>query len=227
MRIFYVAQSTQNETSLPGSRLWYVNLYLPLRDLGHELIVFDHEYLHVAYDLDHAHPVHQKVMTRHRPQFSEELVRQVRSAHQKAPIDLFFSYFSSAHVEPDAIREIARMGIITLNWYCNASYQLRLVEEIAPAYQYCLVPEKFRLEDYRRLGANPIYCQEAANPNVYKPYDVPLDFDVTFVGQKYGNRPMYIRHLVDAGIDVHVWGPHWQDSPPHAPVWKMVGKRAK
>ena len=103
------------------------------------------------------------------------------------------------------------MGIPTVNWYCNASYQFDLVSEIAPAYDFCLVPEKFRLDDYRRVGANPIYCQEAANPTVYRPHDVPAEFDVTFVGQRYGNRPMYLRRLVEAGVDVRAWGPRWDE----------------
>jgi len=227
MRIFYAVPGTAHQTCLPNSKLWHVNLYSPLLDLGHEVVVFDFDYADFNLHLDPTISRHQEFIKRNRPRFGEELLRQIKVALSQKPIDLFLSYFYSAYVEPEAIREIAAMGVITMNWYCNASYQLHLVEEIAPAYHYCLVPEKFRLEDYRRLGANPIYCQEAANPNVYKPYDVPRDFDVTFVGQKYGNRPMYIRHLVDARINVHVWGPHWQDSPPHAPVWKMVGKRAK
>src|SRR5581483_2178237 len=78
-------------------------------------------------------------------------------------------------------------------------------------YDICLVPEKFRLDDYRRAGANPIYCQEAANPNVYRPCEgARLEFDVTFVGQRYGTRPMYIEALRRGGIDVHVWGPRWE-----------------
>jgi hypothetical protein len=54
-----------------------------------------------------------------------------------------------------------------------------------------------------------------------------VEFDVTFAGQKYGNRPLHIRSLIDAGIDVRVWGPHWQDSPRYLSLWKRVGKRAK
>jgi signal peptidase I len=55
----------------------------------------------------------------------------------------------------------------------------------------------FYLEKARRAGANPIYCQEAANPNVYKPHeDLPVEYDVTFVGQRYGNRPDYIKRLI-------------------------------
>ena len=88
------------------------------------------------------------------------------------------------------------------------------MKEIAPAYDFCLVPEKFRLDDYRRAGANPIYCQEAANPNVYKPHeDLPAEYDVTFVGQRYGNRPDYIKRLIKAGVDVRVWGPRWNEPP--------------
>ena len=220
MRIFYCAQSTPNETALPHSRLWYVNLCLPLQDLGHELIVFDRDYLHAAYNLDPERSADQPSIAQQRPRFGDELLAELRKAHHHAPIDVFFSYFASAHVEADVIREIGKMGIVTINWYCNASYQFHLVRDLAAAYHYCLVPEKFRLDDYRRAGANPIFCQEAANPNFYKSHDVPLEFDVTFVGQKYGNRPMYIDTLVNAGLDVRAWGPYWEMSSEAVPLWR-------
>src|SRR5207249_1060401 len=143
------------------------------------------------------------------------------------PITLFFTYFSSAHAEPETIRAIGKLGIATVNWYCNASYQFHNVAEVAPAYHYCLVPEKFRIEDYRQAGANPIYCQEAANPNVYRPYELAEEYDVTFVGQKYGNRPQHIRRLLDAGIDARVWGPQWQRPSGIAPFCKATVRRIK
>jgi spore maturation protein CgeB len=212
MNIFYAAPDTPHQGCLEQSKLWRANLYSPLRDLGHEIIEFQFDYGLANYHLDPAIAAHREFIARNRPVFSEELIRQVRQAHSRQPIDLFFSYFYASYVEPDAIREIARMGIVTVNWYCNASYQFHLVEAIAPAYHYCLVPEKFRLEDYRRIGANPIYCQEAANPTVYRPYDVARDLDVTFVGQRYGNRPELLGKLVQAGVNTRAWGPHW-DKP--------------
>jgi spore maturation protein CgeB len=213
MRIFYAAADSPNYWQLPQSRLWYVNLYLPLKDLGHELVRFDYDYGPHNDHMDPSNPAHKAYIDEHRPRLGEELLRQIRKAHQERPIDLLFSYFYSAYVHPDVIREIGAMGITTVNWYCNGSYQFDLVEEIAPAYHFCLVPEKFRLEDYRRVGANPIYCQEAANPNVYRPYAMPVEFDVTFVGQRYGNRPGYVSRLLDAGIDVRVFGPRWDEPP--------------
>src|SRR5436190_5900381 len=213
MRIFHTTQTTPNPWYLPQSRIWHVNLYLPLVDLGHELVTFRGDY-HEFYDyLDPRTDEQREYVRRNRPRLSEDLVRQVRAAHRRRPIDLLFGYFYSAQVEPDAIREISRMGITTVNWYCNGSFQFDLVSEIAPAFDYCLVPEKFRLADYRRVGANPIYCQEAANPDVYRPYDVPVEHDVTFVGQRYGNRPDYIKRLIEAGVDVRVWGPRWDEPP--------------
>jgi spore maturation protein CgeB len=227
MRIFYAAPNTPHQTQLPTSKVWETNLYWPLVDLGHDLVVFDFDYREFIQNVDPAVPSQQSFIARNRPGFSEELLRQIRAAHSVRPIDLFFSYFYSAYVEPDAIREIRALGIITVNWYCNASYQFHLVSEIAPAYDYCLVPERFRLDDYRRAGANPIYCQEAANPTVYKPYDVPLEFDVTFVGQRYGDRPLYLRYLIDAGLDARVWGPRWIEPIAPRPWWRRVGGAIK
>jgi spore maturation protein CgeB len=211
MRIFYAAADSPNYWGLPESKVWYSNLYLPLVDLGHDVVRFDYDYGPHNSHLNPAVPAQREFMLRNRPRLGEALLRQLKAAHRRRPVDLFFSYFYSAYVDPDVIREIGRMGIPTVNWYCNASYQFELVSEIAPAYDFCLVPEKFRVDDYRRVGANPVYCQEAANPNVYRPLDVAHEFDVTFVGQRYGNRPMYLRRLVEAGIDVRAWGPRWDE----------------
>jgi len=228
MRIFYACPKPA--TDIPNSLIWYYNLYLPLIDLGHQVVIFDYDLLPLISRADPHNPGNEEFIQKNRRIASEELLRQVHLAHQKKPIDLFFSYFYSSCVDPNAVQEIKRMGIKTVNWYCNGSYQFHLVKEIAPTYDYCLVPEKFRLEDYRRIGANPIYCQEAANPNFYKPHQFSKDFDVVFVGQKYGNRPQYIRYLFDHGINARVWGPGWQEkgelSQPvkHLPPMKKLAK---
>ena len=118
-------------------------------------------------------------------------------------------YFYDGIVLPEAIDEIKALGIVTVNWYANGSYQLHLIQTIAPHFDWCLAPEKFRLDDYRKMGAHPIYCQEAANPDFNKPYPMPIEYDVTFVGQAYGDRPDYLKFLRAAGIDVRVWGMNW------------------
>jgi spore maturation protein CgeB len=199
MRIFYAAHSSA--TLAGNSKVWDHNLLLPLKDLGHDVIRFD-------YDLD-TH-IRDLWLRRHgRPKLERVLLKQLGAADATGKVDLFFSYFDASMIAPAVLGQIRRMGIVTVNWYCNASYQFEKVAPIAPAYDYCLVPEKCRLEDYRRVGARPIYCQEAANPNFYKPSPGEFLYDVSFVGQKYGDRALLVQRLFGAGIRVHVFGPGW------------------
>jgi spore maturation protein CgeB len=209
MRIFYASDTTPN--SAFQSNLWRNNLYLPLVDLGHDVLEFKYDLRKTFQNVNPADPIQRAFIKKNRPKVSRELLQQIKRLHAIKPIDLFFSYFYDACILPEAIDEIKSMSIKTVNWYCNGSYQLHLVSEIAPHYDWCLVPEKFRLKDYVAMGARPIYCQEAANPNIYKPYDLPVEFDVTFVGRAYGDRPVYLKYLLEKGIDVHVWGWGWHD----------------
>ena len=227
LRIFYAAHDKATN-QVEDSLIWYYNLYLPLVDLGHDVVRLEYDlaqYIQVVRGNGANKSPEFIAQTQYA--FGQELLKQIKLAHYKKPIDMFFSYFSSRIVSPAIIEAIGQLGIVTVNWYCNGSYQFHLVEKIASAYDYSLVPEKFRLPDYKRIGANPIYCQEAANPNIYKPHALPVEFDVTFVGQKYGDRPDYIRHLLDQEIDVHVWGPYWQGGGPAIPLWRKVGSRVK
>jgi spore maturation protein CgeB len=208
MRIFYAAANSPN--SRIRSELWRNNLRGSLVQLGHELIDFEYSLETTFQNLDEANLVHADFIRHNRPRLSQELLSQIKKAHAQHPIDLLFTYFYNACVVPAVIREIRSLGIVTINWFCNASFQFHLVSEIAPEYDFCLVPEKFRLPDYRRIGANPIYCQEAANPEIYHPYATPERYDVAFIGQAYGERPSLIRYLLDHHVKVHVWGAGWE-----------------
>lgn len=221
MRIFYAASS--NATTTSQSRGWYLNFYMSLVDMGMDLVCLDYDFGPLERNADPQTPKQIAFVAKNRPRFGEELLRQVERAHRERPIDLFFSYFLSSYVEPQVIRQISSMGIQTVNWFSNASYQFHLIEEIAPTFDYCLSPEIHRLDYYRRVGANPIHCQMAANPRVYKPYPVAQDYDVTFVGQAYGDRTDHILHLLNSGIYVRVWGPGWRAPDPP----RSLGKRLR
>ena len=207
MRIFYAADNSADPRLEIQSNIWRNNLYCTLIDLGHDVVEFDYNLQETIQRVDKS--LHRRFIVKNRPQVTRELLRQIRKAHSEQPIDLFFSYFYDACVMVEGLEQIRAMGIKTVNWYCNGSYQFHLVEEISPYYDWCLVPEKFRLKDYRAIGARPIYCQEGANQKIYKPHNVPVEFEVTFVGQAYGERPEYIRYLLDGGVDVRVWGYGW------------------
>jgi spore maturation protein CgeB len=211
MRVFYAAGASPNAFHISESNLWKNNLFDSLVELGHEVIPFskDVTWHFTEYQNYQTSPEERSRFLKYKAELQANLIKEIATEHEAKKIDLFFSYFWSDVCEPQTIEQIKSTGITTLNWYCNGSYQFELVAELAPHYDWCLVPEKFRLKDYEAIGARPIYCQEAANPSVYKPYDVPAEIDVAFVGQAYGDRPAYIRHLLDQGIDVRVYGYGW------------------
>jgi hypothetical protein len=227
LRIFYASDTTPNPWfKSVRSNLWHANLFQTLAAMGHDLTSFDYDLTPVFRNLDPAIPRQAEFIRTSRPRVSAALLQQIRTAHAQKPLDLLFSYFFDACVLPETLDAIRALGITTVNWYCNAAHQFHLVREISPHYDWCLVPEKFRLPDYRAIGARPIYCQEAANPALYHPYDVPQDVDVSFVGQAYGDRPAYIEHLLQNQINVRVWGHGWKIDPKYppaldSPLWRL------
>ncbi len=208
MRIFYAAHDQGNHQY--DSLTWYNNLYLPLCDIADEVIRFQYDLYNIAMHQDFVRVVNEQMIGKEKSRIEFELLKQIKFHHKQKPIDVFFSYFSSAYCSRELIEEIKGMGIITINWFCNASYQFYLIRDLAPAYDFCLVPEKFMMESYKKIGANPIYCQEAANPKIYKFLDLPYKNEVSFVGGRYADRYTYIKAIYDAKFKLKVWGENWR-----------------
>ena len=115
MRIFYASDTTPNSL-LSASKGWYNNLYLPLVDIGHDVVEFGYDLRETYSHLDPGNP-HSKAFIEHnRPLVTAQLLSQIKAAHAVLPIDLLFSYFYDACVTPEAIDEIKAMGITTVNW---------------------------------------------------------------------------------------------------------------
>lgn len=206
MRIYYASIDSANNIELPGSKVWYNNLYLSLAKR--------HEVLKTQYSIQEQHIrcVYNiyKSREKDRKNFSDMLFQEIKKQNSLKKIDLFFSYFWNYSILPEVIDEIRKLGIITVNFYCNNIHQFDLVSEIAPHYDYCMFPEREALQKYIDVGANPVHIQMAANPDFYKPYNLKREYDVTFVGQNYLFRQNYAEYLYKKGIDIHVWGPGWE-----------------
>ncbi len=203
MRLFYAVPRSPS-VYLPTSTVWHQNFFPTFREMGCEVI-------EAAEDVDqfYRNATDGAWIRENRPRFCERLYEAIRCAHRESSIDIFFSYFYDVCVTPETIRAIRDLGIVTVNFTCNNAHQFDLVAEISPAFDYCIVPERAALQRYRDVGARAIHLQLAANPNVYHPYALPREYDVTFVGAKYAERPAYIHHLLQGGVSVRVWGPEW------------------
>jgi len=207
--IYYAGASSANNLEIPGSKVWDYNLKDGLKRVSEEVL---EPSFSVAKQCSDALGVlkNSKKYREVRQKYSEILLDDLKKLTKKKKIDVFFSYYSSRHILPEAIEEIKKLGIVTFNFYCNNIHQFHYVEEIAPHYDYCLAPEEEALAKYKKVKANVIHMQFGANPDIYKPYNLNRVYDISFVGQMYFNRKDYFYYLHKHGVEFYVWGPKWE-----------------
>jgi len=203
MRIFQAIHPTTN-AAVSDSQTWLRNLYEPLIEMGHDVLLFS--------TVDGRRAMRQRDKAA-QAIFSQRMLDGFQREHSKKPFDLFFAYLMDGMIEPGVIDEIRRSDVPTCNFSCNNTHQFDLVDELSPHFDYNLHSEKDTAEKFQALGAHPVWFPMAANPKYYHPYDVPRTLDVTFVGQCYARRPYYIRHLLENSVNVQVFGPGWLLKP--------------
>ena len=158
-----------------------------------------------------------------------ELLRAVQEAHAERPIDFFFAYVSGRTVFPSTIRAIGMMGIPTVNVALDD--RLKFVSgleatglagniDLASVFTLCWTNAQEVVARYEAAGGHAIYMPQGVNPEIFHPYDVPRDIDISFVGQKYGQRPRVIAYLREHGLDVQAFGSGWGSG--EIPVEEMV-----
>ncbi|MGA9754311.1 MAG: glycosyltransferase, partial [Desulfobaccales bacterium] len=153
-----------------------------------------------------------------RDNFDKDLLSFVKAEHKKQPVDVFISYLSGWHVAPETIRAITHMGIITcaFHWDDRLSFRGRQAggrwsgpASLAAAYDLNLTNAPASLIKYFAEGGLAIFWPEGANPDHFRPLLRPFEFDVTFVGACYGQRPDYIKYLRKNGVKIEAFGPGW------------------
>jgi hypothetical protein len=145
-----------------------------------------------------------------RARLTERILAELQSAHRERPVDLFLSYFYNAHFDPAGFAEVRRLGIPTVNFYCNSIYQFELVRDVAAAADFAWHAEKPARALYLAAGARPVWVQMAADPSVYFPVEGVVRRPVAgFVGQRYADRDRWAAALIRAGVPVDLYGPNW------------------
>jgi len=145
------------------------------------------------------------------PKMSEMLCEAV----QKHCPDALFSVFFDEHHDPrkEALRRISRTTPCkTINWFCDSHYRYENFDKPWSGFlDYCITTSTVAYQKYVRdgLASKAIKSQWAASPSYRRMPEVPLDMDVSFIGQPHGDRRQVIDDLRRAGINVRVFGHGW------------------
>jgi spore maturation protein CgeB len=116
-------------------------------------------------------------------------------------------------LDPSVVRKISQMpDTVTVNWFADDQWRFEtFTRHWASNFDWAVTTAASALPKYEAIGfGNVIKSQWACNHFLYRKLDLPLEWDVTFVGQPHGDRRETIQLLRDADIDVRVWGRRWE-----------------
>jgi spore maturation protein CgeB len=193
MRIVYAGMKYDYGDPARGLSFEHTNIYDSLAHMGHEIIYFDfmHEFQISGRDTT-----------------SRRLVDLVRAEKPELLLCVLFT----DQLNVDAVAGISRSSdTVTFNWFCDDQWRFESYSRYwAPAFNWVSTTATSALPKYEALGyRNVIKTQWACNHFLYKKLDLPLLYEVTFVGQPHGDRRAVIRSIERAGIRVQAWGHGW------------------
>ncbi|HWE96419.1 MAG TPA: glycosyltransferase [Tepidisphaeraceae bacterium] len=158
----------------------------------------------------------------HRDDMNRAMLDAFRAAHREQPVDAVVAYVSGNNTSPQALAEMAGAGAAVFNfcWDDKINFPGHMSggrytspAAIAGAVDLNLTNAPDSVVKYAVHGGLAMFWPEAAYPPVHRPYDAPFEFDVTFVGARYGWRPQFIDELAGEGIKVECFGRGWPNGP--------------
>jgi spore maturation protein CgeB len=208
MRVFCAVRHSNDPRSYYGG-LWSSNFYPALRELECEIIESQTDLLPTSRYMAIADGFTPEELAM-RAKTTELILNEVREARRQGPVHLFLSYFYNAHFDPVGFDELRRLGIPSVNFYCNSIYQFALVAAIAARVDFSWHAERDARPSYLSVGANPIWVQMGADPHMYRPINgIERQPAACFVGQRYADRDRWLAALLQANISVDIYGAGW------------------
>ncbi len=151
------------------------------------------------------------------------ILEQVESALKRGPVDVLMGQMWANLVSVETLREIQRMGVVTVNvsmddrlpenWGSYRGIRLGSVG-LCRGIDLMLTSSSDCCLRYAVEGCPCLFWPPASDPEFFKPYDEDKkEYDVSFVGTRYGLRGRLIRYLKRAGIRVEAFGRGWPNGP--------------
>ncbi|MFO7446248.1 MAG: glycosyltransferase [Ignavibacteriaceae bacterium] len=146
-------------------------------------------------------------------------------AKKEQPSHIFAVLFDF-HKDPkhEVFKRLSELGITTIHWFCDDHWRYeKYSSKVAPNFDFICTTANSALQKYKQQNIfdKVIKTQWACNHELYIPYNVKKDIDVSFIGQPHGNRREVISSLLNKNINVEYFGFNWQNRP-RLPFHQMV-----
>ncbi|MGE5364448.1 MAG: glycosyltransferase [Bacteroidota bacterium] len=192
MKILAVLMKYDYGIETRGYSFEYNNVYMPLSD------VFGSENV-LLFDFMH------EIKVLGRDGMNKKLLETVRTEKPDAAVFcLFEDEFDPATVEQ--LKEYTA----TAAYFFDDPWRQKYVRQWIPHFSYFSTPDYYMYLQYKSEGiSNVVYSPFGFNTKVYVKKDLPVKYDVSFVGGYSPLRGWTVHMLERSGIHVHVFGRGW------------------
>ena len=192
MRIVYVASRWDYGDPRRGLSHEEMNFRSALEGMGHEV---------------HAYDFPSRLAEIGRDAMNRELAAFTMDYSPDIAVFILFK----DEIARDTIERLTAAGIVTFNWFCDDHWRFdSFSRHYAPAFSLVSTTDRAALAKYSAIGcANVVLTQWACNEHAYSRLATEPVYDVSLVGQRYGDRPKIVKELRRAGFDVSCWGQGW------------------
>lgn len=168
----------------------YFNFYLSLKQMGHEVELFD--YMGELQALGKS-AMNKKLLTR---------------AQEWRPTVTLFSLYTD-QFEPAVVEQL-REHSKTLCFFHDDTWRVEYSRYWARHFDFFTTPDIYGEMKYREIGLlNAIHFPFGCNEQIFRKLDVAKKYDVSFVGGWHPYREWLIGRIRKAGISVEVAGYRW------------------
>ena len=211
MRILVSCQQSRQRHPIPAYEFWRPYFVRGLEEAGHEVL----EVPGVDWAEGLVHPPGAALaLWRDR---TWERVRTFLRAEPR-PVDLFLSYLYPKQVEIAAIRELQRMGIPCVNFFCDNVREFRAVPAEYRPFALHWVPELEALPLYRAAGLAHVHApMPCCIPQHLRNVPANETEPPTFIGSADILRRDLFGRALKAGAKFKVCGPGWLEEREGAP----------
>ena len=137
----------------------------------------------------------------------------IRREHERSPIRLFLGYLYPEQVDSTAIGELRRLGIPTVNFFCDNLREFRKVPDVYRGFDLHWVPEFEAVAMYRAADLAHVHAPMPAwvPPHMRRADHLETE-PATFIGSADVLRRALFSDALSSGADFVVRGRGWTDA---------------
>jgi spore maturation protein CgeB len=173
-----------------GRSYEYYNFYQSLKDLGHDVSLFDY-------------------MAEFKRLGKTEMNHQLLARVQSSKPDLAMFSLYTDQLDPTTVSQL-RKYTRTLCFFHDDTWRVEFSQFWARHFDFFTTPDVYGERKYAAMGlVNAIYFPFGCNEKLYRKTIVPKKYDVSFVGAWHPYREWLIQRLRKVGLNVQALGYRW------------------